>query len=166
MKSVMGLTTLIYELDPEFDLVGVQNRFFTRLISGEIRSYSDPRQLALAMYEYGFRMRRMMNPREWSAESNQSLQFSVARVRRRITALTTGILGTAFVFYLYTMRPITHFLERNYHHNLRWLPPTLALIYAVLTIAIVMQGRKLRRALTKRRGRVDRAALRKRWERP
>jgi predicted unusual protein kinase regulating ubiquinone biosynthesis (AarF/ABC1/UbiB family) len=165
MKVSMTGMTLVYELSPDFDLPSHQNSFFGRMMLYQARSMMDPRKALPMMMEYRFRWGRALDPREFSRQSNQQFEISLRRVRRRVQWMAGLSIGSGVILYLYIQRPITRFLETYFGNRLDWLPPTLAVIYAILTAAILWQARKLRARAAKRTA-VNREVFRTRWQRP
>ena len=93
LKAVSTLTSVIYELAPDFDLAGEERRFFGRMISDESRAWLDPHHLVRAVYDLSFRAQRALDLMDELGGAGEDISRLGTEVRRRIQWL--GVFAVA-----------------------------------------------------------------------
>lgn len=167
-KAVMTGTQVIYELDPAFDLMEVEDQFFSRMISDSVRNWLNPRWAAAALFDYSHRVRRALDAAGEVEDLRASIEAASRKLRRRIAALLGGIGVTGASLY-----GVWTGTEAAVEKSLRlpgWLAGASTEILATIVVLLLVRlavdlvrdpQSELRRLQT--RGLRD--ALRQRWKR-
>lgn len=98
LKALSTLTSVVYELAPDFDLVGAEQRFFGRMIADEARASLDPRRLVRAAYDLSFRTRRALDLMDELGGAGEDISRLGTEVRRRIQWLGGGAVVAIGLF--------------------------------------------------------------------
>jgi hypothetical protein len=149
-KALITANAVIFELDPQFDLLKVENLFFGRMILQASRRLLDVRESVGSLFDISYRAMRSLGSLDSLRESEQQADVFLLRVRRRLQVFAgVAVAAGAALFTLYARRTSA---------SPSWVAAVLVTTIVVIGIAIFSYGRQLqepaahrKRALPKRR---------------
>lgn len=164
LKALVTADAVIFELAPDFDLQGMENRFFGRLIEEDVREMIQPSSLIRSVYEYGYRINRVFDSLESLKRSGEDVGDIVRRVRASLQRLVALAIFTGAVLFLLSNSTTVRKYASYTGLRVEVLSYVLLAFLFVLFLLMIRQSRKL-----PQRGRPvlqdAQQALRSRWER-
>jgi predicted unusual protein kinase regulating ubiquinone biosynthesis (AarF/ABC1/UbiB family) len=134
-KALITANAVIFELDPTFDLLGIENKFFGKMILQEAQRLGDPREAVGTAFDYGYRLVRAMGALDALRETEQEADVYLLRLRRRLQILAVLAVGAGVGLYaLYV---------RHTHTSPSWVAVALIVGIVVLGVAMIGYGRGL-----------------------
>ncbi|HJQ31319.1 MAG TPA: AarF/UbiB family protein [Pyrinomonadaceae bacterium] len=166
LKALVTADAVIFELVPDFDLQGIENRFFGRMIRQDSLELLQPDRLARLAFDYSHRLRRVFDALESVQKSGQEVTEIINRIRRRFRLLAVAaalVLAGLFLSIFYQAK--TKAFAGAAGVAWETIPVILSGVLVIVCVVMLHQRREL---LRRERRRVADAqqALRSRWAKP
>jgi ubiquinone biosynthesis protein len=143
-KALVTANAVIFELDPEFDLAAVENRFYGTMILQDMDDLRSFRNFSSFVFEYVYRVTRALDILDQTESAEADVEAYVGRIWRRIQVLAVLAAILVFAFFVPQVR---HEIQQR-----AWLYYGLAVVFVLLILGIIHQGRRLRTRVTPVRG--------------
>ncbi len=140
-KALITANAVIFELDPTFDLLGMENTFFSRLIVGEANRLLDPRQVSGLVFDYGYRLGRALDSLDTADDTDLQEGSFLLGVRRRVQLFAVLLVVAGGALYIRAGEPAP---ARD------WRAVALSAIFVVVGLAELWYGGQLGQTRSRR----------------
>lgn len=135
-KALVTANAVIFELDPHFDLLALESRFFSRMIATDAWSWTDPSLAASRLFDLNYRLTTAFGDFSSLRQDEGDLQALAGRVKQRLGALALVGALSAVTLYLF----FGHVIQAR---SAGWIPAVVLVILVVDILAFLRQRRSL-----------------------
>jgi ubiquinone biosynthesis protein len=141
-KAMITSSTVIFQLDPDFDLIRIETAFFREVIASRMQSLANPAVVASWAFDLSYRAGRFLDTLEQLATTGNDLEKVAGEVRSRIHLYTflAAVSGAAFL--LLKFFPIQMF-SAPITQTLPWIIYAPVALVVIFVIGIIRQNRRL-----------------------